>query len=275
MFEPSIGAVLWTNEDQEQLALIELEAQGLQGTPGFRTSSMLLATPVGLFMQGQKRLNVLGFSIEDGRFLWSKRKFHNNPNMVFVNGQLLISGVQRNGAVQVIDPATGDTLENLNFWKVSCARLTGSPEALYCRGEGLGRYDFETRIYTAERTARPGCNDGAIPANGLLYVGPWLCDCNLSMLGHLALGPAHGFDAHHQRLTDENLQRDESHRVAAELAVEPTDWPTYRGNNQRTAATAATVAREGSHALAMLGDRFRCTAGASGGGWRKGVCGRG
>ncbi len=23
-------------------------------------------------------------------------------------------------------------------------------------------------------SVRPGCNDGAIPANGLLYVGPWL-----------------------------------------------------------------------------------------------------
>ncbi len=235
------GEVVWTNEDPEHLALLELEAQGLQGTPGFRTSSMLLATPVGLFMQGQKRLNVLGFSIEDGRFLWSKRKFHNNPNMVYVNGQLLISGVQRDGAVQVIDPATGDTLESLNFWKGSCARMTGSPEALYCRGEGLGRYDFETRIYTAERTARPGCNDGAIPANGLLYVGPWLCDCNLSLLGHLALGPAHDFDAHRQSVTDRQLQRGETTEVADAVTVQATDWPEYRGNQRRTAATAATI----------------------------------
>ncbi len=199
------GEILWVNEDQEKLALIEREAQGLVGTPGFRTSAMLLATPVGLFMQGQKRMNVLGFSIEDGHFLWTRPKFHNNPNMLFVNGKLLISGVQRDGAVQQVDPDTGDTLESLNFSKGSCARLTGSPEALYCRGEGLGRYDFASRTYTAERTARPGCNDGAIPANGLLYVGPWLCDCNLSMLGHLALGPADDFEAHSRQLTSRSF----------------------------------------------------------------------
>ena len=30
------------------------------------------------------------------------------------------------------------------------------------------------------------CNDGALPANGLLYLGPWQCDCNLSLIGNVA-----------------------------------------------------------------------------------------
>jgi hypothetical protein len=34
--------------------------------------------------------------------------------------------------------------------------------------------------------ARPACLEGAIPANGLLYVGPWACDCNLSLIGAIA-----------------------------------------------------------------------------------------
>lgn len=235
------GEMRWVNEDTEKLSIIEKEAQGLQGTPGFRTSAMLLATPVGLFMQGQKRAYVAGFSIEDGKFLWSKPKFQNNPNMVFVNGKLLISGIERNGAVQVIDPATGDTLENLNFWKGSCARLTGSPDGLYCRGEGLGRYDFQTRKYTAERTARPGCNDGAIPANGLLYVGPWLCDCNLSMLGQMVLGPAGDFDAHGQHVTNEHLQRRAELPAGEPLSASAEDWPEYRANHSRTASSTASV----------------------------------
>ena len=37
---------------------------------------------------------------------------------------------------------------------------------------------------------RPDCHDGVIVANGLLYWGPWMCDCNLSLVGLIAVGPA-------------------------------------------------------------------------------------
>jgi outer membrane protein assembly factor BamB len=235
------GNELWVNEDRQKLALIEEEAQGLPGTPGFRTTTMLLATPVGVFVQGQKRANVAGFSIDDGRFLWSKKKYHNNPNMLYTQGKLFISGIEKNAAVQVIDPKTGDSLEDLHFHKGSCTRLTGSPEALYCRGEGLGRYDFEKKLYWAERSARPGCNDGAIPANGLLYVGPWLCDCNLSILGQMVLGPGGDFDAHGQALSDAHLEKAVTKPVESGPPVDDRDWPVYRANNQRTASSAATV----------------------------------
>jgi outer membrane protein assembly factor BamB len=235
------GQVLWRNEDRDRLALIEEEAVGLSGTPGFRTEAMLLATPVGLFIQGQKRLNVAGFSIEDGRFLWSRKKSHNNPNMLYANGQLYISGIERNGAVQVIDPQTGASIEDLHFFKGSCTRMTGSPEALYCRGEGLGRYDFVQKRYTAERSARPGCNDGAIAANGLLYVGPWLCDCNLSILGQMVLAPAYDFDAHGQSVSDDRLEQGELRAVDNSLAPDELDWSAYRANNQRTGSSSAVV----------------------------------
>jgi len=235
------GELQWVNEERQTLELIETEAQGLPGTPGFRTTAMLLATPVGLFVQGQKRANVAGFSIDDGRLLWSKKKHHNNPNLLYVKGKLLISGIERNGAVQVIDPKSGDAIENLQFHKGSCTRLTGSPEALYCRGEGLGRYDFQQKLYWSERSARPGCNDGAIPANGLLYVGPWLCDCNLSILGQMVLGPGGDFDAHGQVLSNANLQTAAPHSVEGTPAVDARDWPVYRGNSRRSASSAAAV----------------------------------
>jgi len=238
------GETEWVNEATDKLALIEEEARGLTGTPGFRTTSMLLATPVGLFIQGQKRVNVVGFSLDDGRFLWSKKKFHNNPNMLYAHGKLFISGIENNGTVQVIDPKNGNSIEELNFWKGSCTRLTGSPEALYCRGEGLGRYDFAHKVYQAERTARPGCNDGAIPANGLLYVGPWLCDCNLSILGQMVLGPAGKFEAHSQTLSDSNGEATASTSIEKGPAVDELDWPAYRADNNRTASSAATVPAE-------------------------------
>ncbi len=235
------GSPLWTNDQRETMDLIEAEAHGLPGTPGFRTAALTLATPVGLFLQGQKRANVVAFGLTDGEFLWSRKKFHNNPNMLYVGGQLLISGIENNGAVQVLDPATGATTKNLNFWKGSCARLTGSPEALFCRGEGFGRFDLASQTYTAERSARPGCNDGVLAANGLLYVGPWLCDCNLAILGQMALGSAHTLDAQSQTVTADQVERI-GHTVREPGDEEnEVDWPTYRHDSSRSAATPAQV----------------------------------
>lgn len=235
------GEPLWLNEEQDKLSLIEQEAVGLRGTPGFRTEPMLLATPVGVFIQGQKRMNVAGFSLDNGRFLWSRRKYHNNPNMLYVNGRLYISGIERNGAVQELGPKTGDSVDNLHFSKGSCTRMTGSPEGLYCRGEGLGRYDFQTGVYTAERTARPGCNDGAIAANGLLYVGPWLCDCNLAILGQMVLAPAGNYQAHDRVVSEDSLEPGASPVVDASEHPDDLDWPTYRADNHRTASSSAHI----------------------------------
>ncbi|KPK50871.1 MAG: hypothetical protein AMK72_01075, partial [Planctomycetes bacterium SM23_25] len=41
---------------------------------------------------------------------------------------------------------------------------------------------------------RPSCHSGVIVSNGLLYWGPWICGCRLSLFGHVCLGPAGTFD---------------------------------------------------------------------------------
>jgi len=238
----SDGRELWTNEEREKLALIEERAMGLPGTPGFQTASMVLCTPVGLFIQGQKRANVVAFDDASGRFMWARPKYHNNPNMLYHDGRLLISGIDDNGSVQELDPNTGGTLELLNFWKGSCTRLTGSPEALYCRGDGLGRYGFAEERFTIDRSARPGCNDGAIPANGLLYVGPWLCDCNQAIQGLMVLGPAGDLDPHGLPVDDAHLDVRAGDPVdVTALRVDEQDWETYRGDVQRSASSPAAV----------------------------------
>ena len=41
---------------------------------------------------------------------------------------------------------------------------------------------------------RPPCPDGVIIANGMLYWGPWMCQCPLSFYGHIGLAPAGKFN---------------------------------------------------------------------------------
>ena len=105
----------------------------------------------------------------------------------------------------------------------------------FCRGEGTLRFDRETKKVLIDGSARPGCNDGALPANGLLYIGPWQCDCNLSLIGTIARCSAGDF-----RFDYKATERDRLETFEAEVSEEETldtDWPTLRGNTDRSAST--------------------------------------
>ena len=179
------GEVLWDNDDEEVLALIEQPGQGLTSTPGFKTACMTLFTPDALIIQGQTRNNVVALSTADGYMLWTKKKVTNNPNAIYLDGNVIL-GVGEKGSHVAVEPVSGEVVQNLNFLKRACTRLTACSDSLFVRGEGTLRFDRETGKVMIDGAARPACNDGALPANGMLYVGPWQCDCNLSLIGRLA-----------------------------------------------------------------------------------------
>ncbi len=237
------GALLWVNDDPQVRALIEEGGRGLGSTPGFRSTCFCLYMPEVLSFAAQTRQNVVALSTEDGHYLWHRHKTTNNPNMVYADGHLLV-GIGLDGSTLVLDPLTGETIEDLGFKKRSCARLTATPDSFFCRGwpEGLTRYNRIEKKVLFNGAIRPSCNDGVIGANGLLYMGPWLCDCNLSLMGTITLcsaqdptsklGPAAG-----ARL---ELAYESPSRVAR-LDASPRDWATYRGSNERSASSAVDI----------------------------------
>jgi outer membrane protein assembly factor BamB len=85
---------------------------------------------------------------------------------------------------------------------------------------------------------RPPCQDGVLISNGHLYWGPWMCGCQLSLYGHIALAPAPATEA-------DNANRlvvgPDAGRLRP-LEVRAGDWPTYRGNNARSDVTSVDVA---------------------------------
>ncbi len=81
----------------------------------------------------------------------------------------------------------------------ACTRATGSIDSIFYRAaEGTVRVN--TASNTAEHIApmRPPCQDGVIISDGLLFWGPWMCGCQLSLYGHVCLGPA-GIAGHGRR----------------------------------------------------------------------------
>jgi outer membrane protein assembly factor BamB len=144
----------------------------------------------------------------------------------------------------MLEPLTGETIKDLGFAKRSCARLTATPDSFFCRGwpEGLTRYDKNTKKVLFNGAMRPACNDGVIPANGLLYIGPWLCDCNLSLMGMFGLCSAGDFRVEDEDPVSQRLEVCEaSDSVAPFPEIIEEDWPTYRGSNNRSACSATTV----------------------------------
>jgi len=235
------GELLWDNTDGEVLKLIEEPGRGLASTPGFRTTCILLCTPKAIYFEAQTRMNVVAVSAENGSLLWQRKRNRNDSNLVFADGQLF-GGMGRHGNTVVLDPISGETVEDLPFRKVNCVRLTGCHDSFFCRGEGLGRYDRNQHRYFVDGSARPGCNDGAIPANGLLYVGPWLCDCNLSLIGTVTLCSAGDFRFDYVATEEERLEVGEGDILSVVACdADEYDWPTYRANNRRTAGSKATV----------------------------------
>jgi len=235
------GEVVWTNDDAEVRKLIEQPGRGLGSTPGFRTTCCCVYTPKGLFYQAQTRQNVVAVSVEDGRLMWHRNKTTNNPNVIYLDGQVLV-GIGPEGNTLMVEPGTGETIKDLGFRKRSCVRLTATSDSIFCRGwpEGLTRYDRASDRILFDGSMRPACNDGVIGANGLLYVGPWLCDCNLSLMGTVAMCSAQDYAPAPAAQRLQALAED----LAAVAAFEASesDWSAYRGGSGHTASAPVSVA---------------------------------
>jgi len=234
------GDVVWTNGESRLLELIEEPGKNLTSTPGFRTQCMVVATPEALIVQGQTRMNVVAVSTKNGHILWTKKKITNNPNAVYIDGDVIL-GVGEGGSNVVIEPTSGKVIEDLQFHKAACTRLTATPDSLFCRGEGTLRFDRSLKKVLVDGAARPGCNDGAIAAGGILYIGPWQCDCNLSLIGCVAKCSAGDFRFKNPARPGRLQLGKESAAEIATLAITAEDWPTYRGNNHRTASSKVPV----------------------------------
>lgn len=236
------GTIIWANDDAEVRKLIEEPGRGLTSTPGFRSTCFCVYTPEALVFTPQTNMNVVAVSPENGNLLWHRPKTTSNPNALFTEGKLYV-GIGQDGNTLALDALTGETRQDLGFRKRSCARLTATPEALFCRGypEGLTRFDRTSSRVFFDGSMRPACNDGVIAANGLLYIGPWLCDCNLTIMGTVAWGSAEGFEP--EAVCGERTLAPAVDITPDPLTVSNRDWYGYRGDNDRSGSTKVPVSR--------------------------------
>lgn len=237
------GKVAWTNPSPRLREMVQEQGTNLSSTPGFRTEPFCLYTPEVLVFAPQTNEYVCGVSTEDGKLLWHRKKTTSNPNPLYADGELLI-GVGNDGNTLVVDLKTGKTVRDLQFKKRSCTRLTSTPDSFFCRGwrEGTTRFDRNTKKVSFNGAMRPSCNDGVVPANGMLYIGPWLCDCNLALMGAMGLCSAGDFQFEYPVVESERLEVFAgSLSEAARFKVASDEWSAHRGNNDHSGSIDVKV----------------------------------
>jgi len=236
--DAATGGLKWENTEADTLELIAEPGEGLQGHQGFRSDCISLYTPEAVIFEVTDRMNVTALATRDGKLLWHRKKSTQRPNQIYVDGTV-IGALGPWGNHIALNPVTGEQVEDLRFAKYGCVRLTANPNALFTRGEGVLRYDRRKKTIERLTAIRPGCNSGVITANGMLYVGPWFCDCNLSLIGMAGLCPEEKPRAPGE--TEPSEREPGERRHVEPLEVTDGDWPTYRANNGRSASSPVDV----------------------------------
>jgi len=235
------GEMVWRTTSGDVLQPIGPHKHAQNPREGYASSVYAKCNERAIYFAGPQRSRLVAVSTDDGRLLWDYPE--GNFQLVLRDDALYAMG--RTVTSKKFEFLTGEILGELACFRGNCTRATGTADSIFTRGyRHTGTMRFDVASATPNRVAlmRPGCQDGVVAAHGLLYWGPWMCDCNHSLVGVICLGPAGDFDFE-QRATDaERLQTDTGHsKRVTEFAIDERDWPTYRSNNSRTATTPVAV----------------------------------
>ncbi len=247
--DASRGKSIWRTADPKLLEAIGPHFQAQTWQWGFSSTSYVKCSDKAIYFAGPQRPRLVAVSTEDGSLLWQYEE--GNFQLVLHDGALYAMG-SRQYPSKKFDPLTGKILTDLTGRRAACTRATGTADSILCRA-GRTEPSFHAgslRLSTSDDSSmrialmRPPCQDGVIIANGLLHWGPWMCDCSLSLVGNLCLGPAGDFDFAAQATETERLASSDWLGELAPLEPAPGDWPTYRADNKRSGASAIDIATE-------------------------------
>lgn len=243
--------VLWRTSAPDLLRAIGPNGRAQLWVTGYSTTTYIKCNDKYVFFAGPQRSRLVVVSAKDGKLLWQKEG--GNYQLVLRDDGFYAAGpLQRpdrptktGGPGFKLAYETGKVLAPLPVpGRRACTRATGSIDSIFFRAPG-GTVRIDTATGRAQHIApmRPPCHDGVIISDGLLYWGPWMCGCQLSLYGHIGLAPAGEFNFH-PGLDSSRLRPGQGDTASVEpLEVEPGDWPCYLGDNRRTATAKASVPR--------------------------------
>ncbi|MBM4039808.1 MAG: hypothetical protein FJ290_14975 [Planctomycetes bacterium] len=268
------GQIIWRNTDPNTLSAIEhypdclpkeMRKDGPFWTDEAHRADSILPWAVpriymtagdeGLYFASEALRNLTAMSTKNGNLLWKtpqrpitegSRRGYDNYALCILPGGIYGFNYPESGKNRapdgVFSPTTGELLRALRSRR-GCAVPTAGVDGVFLRAaHGSARMDPETGAMSWLCSARPGCTDGVIVANGHLYLGQWCCTCPAVLFGLVCLGPAGGF--RFDAPADEPRQLVRSGRFSPDVArieVSRGDWPAFQADNARSARSEVAV----------------------------------
>lgn len=234
------GKPAWRETGKETLAAIDANERAQHYITGYSTSCYIKCNETHVLFAGPQRKRLVALAAENGRLAWTHTP--GNLQLVLRDDALYAAGPQGTVGYK-LDYRTGSVLAELPGRR-ACTRATGGVDSIFFRASG-GTVRLRTDTDTAQHIApmRPSCQDGVIISNGHLYWSPWMCGCQLSLYGHIALGPDDN-RLRHAKAANVYADALATHSDAATVRPLPgrtADWPAYRANNVRNDVTALPV----------------------------------
>ena len=239
------GKQLWRTTDEKLLAAIDKHDPAQFAYKGFASTSFAKCTDKAIYFAGPTRNRIVAASAEDGKLLWT-HEGGNYQLLIRPEAVYALGGSREDGPSLKLHPMTGETIAKFGH-RVACTRATANADTIFVRG-GRGGSTAAYDVRSADikpgliSPMRPACQDGVVVANGQLYWGPWICRCDTTQVGVIALAPAGDFE-HGAKAAEDRL---ETAPAAAVGPVEVTDrdWPTYRRDNGRSGRSPLAVPTE-------------------------------
>lgn len=237
--DQSTGQQLWKTTDESILQAIGQNAKAQNPRYGFSSSAFAKANSIGIFFAGPQRDRLVAISAQDGSLMWDYP--HGNFQLVLRDDALYALG--RLETSKKFDYSTGAILADLDCYRGNCTRATATIDSIFTRGyrhTGTMRLDVSTNEARRIPLMRPGCQDGVVVASGHLYWGPWMCDCNHSLVGMICLAPAGSFDFAGEASVNDRLEQ-MALAVPKTVEARQNDWPMYRSDAERSGHSPSLI----------------------------------
>jgi outer membrane protein assembly factor BamB len=227
------GKMVWENRSPELVADLT-EPSAAFGHSGLQVPRPgLLYSPDALLINTKGKKNLLAVSPSDGRRLWASPVRGAPAHTFCFNGKLYVDGIG------MVDAATGKATGKFTCSGTGCGPIVASPNGFYGR-HGIG-FDLVRSLPVDDNSSRGGCWQNCFPANGLLFMSPYLCGCPYILRGYIVVGSAGNFDFNRKADKASRLELVKTDVPVTENAA-PEDWPAYRAGNERAASTPVKVA---------------------------------
>ncbi len=194
---------------------------------------------------------IVAYGVDDGGVLWTGKSQagYNFPPDLFITGGLL--WMKGNGMVGM-DPATGEVRRQIKtiggYMHHRCYRNKAT-DRFFLRGDlGVQYVDIESGEARLHHWIRGTCQYGIMPANGLLYITPDSCACNMKTklsglwaLTSEARGRSKSTGEPEARLEKGGAYGKIDAKETSPAAGDSPSWPVYRHDFARSGKTTASV----------------------------------